>query len=209
MNQQLMTQAQFAKHRGVQKSAVSNWKRQGLLVFAEGEGGKMMVDVVRSEARINANVDPTRGRPTTAQAAAPQAAMALEAPSPVPRQTDEMAEERVGLTRASRIEKNLKNARTAGELVPLADYESRAAEYGRLVRERMHAMHGGQAERLAAERDPRIIISVLAQETDEVLGALARRMLARPSAAPVTDLDDAPTVEDELLEEAPTENDGA
>jgi hypothetical protein len=70
-------------------------------------------------------------------------------------------------------------------------------------------MHGGQAERLAAERDPRIIISVLAQETDEVLGALARRMLARPSAAPVTDLDDAPTVEDELLEEAPTENDGA
>ncbi|MBM3927382.1 MAG: hypothetical protein FJ335_02840, partial [Sphingomonadales bacterium] len=67
----LMTKGAYAVHRGVGKSAVSNWSRKGLLVLGEcPTSGAVMVDVGRTDARINSRVDPTRGRPTNGQPAA-------------------------------------------------------------------------------------------------------------------------------------------
>ncbi|WP_430635034.1 hypothetical protein [Sphingomonas hankookensis] len=61
----LLTKGEFALHRGVGKSAVSNWSKKGLLVMGEcPETGAIKVDVERTDARINARVDPMRGRPT-------------------------------------------------------------------------------------------------------------------------------------------------
>ncbi|MEG8021810.1 hypothetical protein [Sphingomonas aerolata] len=72
----LMTKGEFAVHRGVGKSAVSNWAKKDLLVMGEcPTSGAIKVDVERTEARINARVDPMRGRPS--------ASLPLAAPAPV------------------------------------------------------------------------------------------------------------------------------
>ena len=52
---ELMSKAQFARHRGVGRSAVSNWITRGQLVIVDGK-----VDVAASEALLDASVDPGR-----------------------------------------------------------------------------------------------------------------------------------------------------
>lgn len=172
----LMTQTEFAKHRGVGRSAVSNYKTKGLLVFGEGEDGSVLVDVARTEARLNAKVDPTRGRPTTSQVGGGQDALPLEQAPPasaVSNQMRDVANVRTDLVRQQVIEKQMANARRAGELVAVAEYEKRATELGRVVRERMQSMLRTMSERFAAEKDPRQIVSVGALEIDRIFTELA------------------------------------
>lgn len=177
----LMTQAEFAAHRGVGKSAVSNYKKAGLLVFGEDPAdGKIKVDVARTEARLNSKVDPTRGRPTTAQSAGAQDAPLLDqgagagpAMGGVSRQMTDVANVRTDLVRQQVIEKQMANARRAGELVPVAEYEKRATELGRVVRERMQSMLRTMSERFAAEKDPRQIVAVGSLEIDRIFTELA------------------------------------
>ena len=172
----LMTQTEFAKHRGVGRSAVSNYKTKGLLVFGEGADGSILVDVARTEARLNAKVDPTRGRPTTSQVGGAQDALPLDQPvssSPVSHQMRDVANVRTDLVRQQVIEKQMANARRAGELVAVAEYEKRATELGRVVRERMQSMLRTMSERFAAEKDPRQIVAAGSVEIDRIFTELA------------------------------------
>ena len=52
-----MTQAEFARHLGVSRFAVTHWKQRGLLVLAV-DG---MVDVKASEARLRSRPEVYRG----------------------------------------------------------------------------------------------------------------------------------------------------
>lgn len=170
-NRLLMTQSEFAAHRQVGKSAVSNWKRAGHLIFVEGPTGKLMIDVARTEARLNARVDPTRGRPSggMAEAAAtpmPSAAVDDDGGEP-------LANPRIDLVREQVIEKQLKNKKAAGELVLLAEYERRAGEMGRQARERVMSVVRDLAERLAMESDPRQIISLMEASLDRTFSDMA------------------------------------
>lgn len=167
----LMLQSAFAAHRGVGKSAVSNWKKAGLLVFAEGEDGKPKVDVERSDARINARIDPMRGRPQTGVAPAP-AGDADEAVVPIA-SGKSLGSARNELLAEQLIGQRLKNGAAAGDLVPRLEAERRLGELGRAIRERVHGLHRGLAERLAAERDPRTIDLLLGEETDKLFIELA------------------------------------
>lgn len=164
----LMTQAEFAAHRGVGRSAVSNWKKRNLVVFAEGEDGSLKVDVARTEARLNAKVDPTRGRPTTGQPAAAEPADRVAAPA-----GGGVAEVRSDLLRQQVIAATMKNAQAAGTLVPIEEYERRSSELGRMARERTQAMLRGLAERFAAVTDAREIRAIGSAEIDRVFEELA------------------------------------
>jgi hypothetical protein len=178
---QLMTQAQFARHRGVSKGCVTNWKTAKLLVLAEGPGGKPMVDVVRTELKLNANLDPGRGRPTTganATATPGGEAPALplgEGPAAAPEspKAPDFNDERTQHLREQRIGQAMKNAQLAGQLVPLVEAERRVSEVGRAARERMHAWFRGIAERVAAEKDVRQIMAIGESGIDEVFAELA------------------------------------
>lgn len=179
---QLMTQAQFARHRGVSKGSVTNWKNAGWLVMAEGPTGKALVDVVRTELKLNANIDPMRGRPSTggepATASPGGEAPALPlgetaaAPATAPKR-DDLADERVQHLREQRTGQALKNAQMAGDLVPLIEAERRVAEVGRAARERMHAWLRSMAERFAAEKDVRQIMAIGESGIDQVFTELA------------------------------------
>jgi len=179
MNPLLMSQAEFAAHRGVKKSAVSNWKKDGLLIFAEAPDGKLKVDVARTEARLNAKLDPARGRPTTAQAAA---ASEPSSPAPVSTPADSgLSIVRTDLLRQQTVGKALDNAKRAGDLVALAEFERLAAENGRIARERMIALVRNNAERLAAEREPRQIVAILTDEIDLAFAELAEALMTGES----------------------------
>lgn len=167
----LLTQAAFAARRGVGKSAVSNWKKAGLVVFAEGDDGKVYVDAERTEARLNARLDPMRGRPATAPVDAPE--LPIEAVPDAGTRGSGVHGARAELLAEQLVGTRLKNAEMARELVPAMEAERRCAELGRMARERVQAELRGQMERLAAERDPRAIWAVIEAATDRAFHALA------------------------------------
>ncbi len=168
-----MTQAQFATRRGVGKSAVSNWKKAGLLVFAEGADGRPMVDVGRSEARLNAKLDPMRGRPATAAETAPALPLDGDTDDGSPLQQRNLARVRAEVAEEDLVGKRMKNAEAARELVPAIEAERRLGHLGRMARERVQAELRARAERLAAEREPRAIMALLDEATDKAFAALA------------------------------------
>ena len=178
---QLLTQTQFAQRRGVSKGAVSNWKAAGLLVLAEGPNGKPLVDVVRTEAKLNAKLDPMRGRPSTGGGLDPAPALPLgEGGAPAPSASPApsaapggLADERMQHLREQRVGAALKNAQLAGDLVPLIEAEQRVAEVGRAARERMHAWLRSVAERFAAETEVRAIMALGEEGIDQVFAELA------------------------------------
>lgn len=179
---QLMTQAEFARHRGVSKGSVTNWKNAGLVVMAEGPNGRALVDVVRTELKLNANIDPLRGRPSTGGQPPAAALPGGEAPAlplgegaapAADTAKSAFADERMHHLREQRTGQALKNAQLAGELVPLIEAERRVAEVGRAARERMHAMLRSLAERFAAEKDVRQIMALGETAIDEVFAQLA------------------------------------
>lgn len=169
---EFLSQSDFAARRGVGKSAVSNWKKAGMLVFAEVEGGRLLVDVDRTEARLNARIDPTRGRPTGGVGQPVTAAPAVDTEVPLGNQRT-AAHVRIDLAEEQLIAVRQKNAQAAGELAPRAELNRRGAELGRAYRERMHAMFRSIAERLTAEREVRAIMAIGMAEIDRVCSDLA------------------------------------
>jgi hypothetical protein len=194
----LMTKGQFAAHRGVGKSAVSNWAKKGLLIMGECPStSAVMVDVERTEARINSRVDPMRGRP----AANLPATAPLAFVDPAEAAEAGLAGRSVAKVRAELAEENLitlrlKNAEKGKELAPRIELERRAAELGRVARERMQAMFRAIAERLAAERDARTVMAIGSAEIDRVFAELANDVEAGRLAEP--DEPDDAAVENEL-----------
>ncbi|GAA4220243.1 hypothetical protein GCM10022253_23940 [Sphingomonas endophytica] len=169
----LVTQAEFAKRRGVGKSAVSNWKKAGLLIFAEDDAGRLMVDAARTEARLNARLDPMRGRPATAPDVAPALPLGSEIDEGSPLQQRNLAQVRAEVAEEDLVGKRIKNAELARELVPAVEAERRLGHLGRMARERVQAELRARAERLAAEREPRAIMTLLDEATDKAFAALA------------------------------------
>lgn len=172
-NPLLMAQGEFARRRGVLPSAVSNWKKKGLLVFAEGPGGKLLVDVVKTEARLNAKVDTTRGRPSKGSgvsAARTGEAFAASADGGVPEPADNP---RVALLQQNVIALTMKNMTAAGELVALSEYERRAAEMGRQLRDRVMGVVRDLADRMAVETNARTIVALQQDAFDRMFGELA------------------------------------
>lgn len=169
----LMTQAEFAAHRGVGKSAVSNWKKAGLLVFAEGPDGKLAVDVARTDAKLNARIDPTRGRPTSAigEANTPSE-LALDADTSLP-SVRNAAAVRVEVAEEELVSRRMKNAEVARQLVPMVEVERRLGNLGRMARERVEAELRGRAEQIAAQRDPRSVMMLMVEACDTAFNAVA------------------------------------
>lgn len=167
----LMSQAEFAAHRGVGKSAVSNWKKAGLLVFAERPDGKLAVHVERTDAKLNARIDPTRGRPTSGIGEA-------AVPSDLPLESEvagirNAAAVRVEVAEEELVSRRMKNAEVARQLVPLIEVERRLGHLGRMARERVEAELRGLAERIAAERDTRSVMMLMVEACDAAFSALA------------------------------------
>lgn len=180
----LMTQVEFARHRGVGKSAVSNWKKAGLIVLREGDDGRVYVDVTRSDAKLNAKIDPMRGRPATAVNGSAPAPVTGEAEGELPLAAsaapaaESLQSLRGDLLREQRVTAALKNAQLADELAAIVELELRASALGRAWRDRTHAWFRGVAEQLAATRELRIVMSIGEEGIDAIFADLAKMAAA-------------------------------
>ena len=164
---ELMSKAQFARHRGVGRSAVSNWITRGQLAIVDGK-----VDVAASEALLDASVDPGRGRPpehdpqpgggtpakkTGSASSKPAAATAK---SEGDGDADNLRELRAQQLRETAHGAALKNAKMAGDLVP-------ATAAGNIVESTI----SGFLDR--AQADLRNLADMLVRETDPRKGRKA------------------------------------
>jgi hypothetical protein len=208
----LMTKGQFAKHRGVGASAVSNYAKAELLVMAEdpADPSRMLVDVARTEARLNAKIDPARGRPTKGDA---QAQADLPLPSsggPVsPHGSGRVvAEFRTELLSQQTEKLRLENARRAGDLVSIEEYARRASEFGRVARERVLSVVRSQAEWLSAVKDPRAIVAHLEDEFERAFADLAAQIASGDVSEIDADDADYETAVDAEVAQALAEEEG-
>lgn len=180
----LMSQTEFAARHGVGKPAVSNWKRKNLLVFAPDpeRPGKLLVDAEKSDILVRGSIDPTRGRPRSADGAGTsenegsgeEARPAARVPA-LNALEQARLDEMVQRTRGRRIE----NDARLGNLVAISEYERRAGDLGRMVREGVHAVLRQQAERVAEETDPRTITAVLGEAFDQLFTRVANEVEAQ------------------------------
>ena len=170
MTAELMTKAAYARHRGVGKSAVSNYVKRGQIVLVDGK-----VDVAKSDALLAEIVDPVKGRPSTA----PDPGSRKKAPAPTPTPDtapNAVAAERIQALQETRIGQALKNAQMAGSLVPLAAYEAKMQTLIGGFCERMTSELRGKAERLAQESDMRAIRALLDEVVHDVRKDFARQI---------------------------------
>ncbi|WP_156402127.1 hypothetical protein [Caulobacter sp. Root1472] len=210
----LMTKGEFAAHMNVGPSAVSNWNKKGLILLAPDpeRPGKQLVDAERSALLIRASVDTTRGRPRKAdQAAAEQSPSSSgegggASPERPPQRLNALEQIRLDEARERITRRQIENGQLLGQLVSLPEYERRAGEMGRVVRERTHGVVRKLAERIAAETDPRTIIALLGGELDSMFDKVAGELEAEAQVERAVDVVLAAVVPDE--EEADLELEG-
>ncbi|ESQ82383.1 hypothetical protein AEAC466_17320 [Asticcacaulis sp. AC466] len=193
------------------KSAVSNWKKAGLLVFVADplNPGKQLIDAEKTDILINGSIDQTRGRPPTAIAqGGTSAGQALpETPEPKkPAYISPMEAARLEEMQERVMRRQLERAQLTGQLVDLAEYSMRMANMARLVRERTIGVIRTNAEALAEEPDPRAITALLTDVFDKMFAQVAAEIdqEADQEAQFDSDLIDVETLED--LELGPEED---
>ncbi len=187
----LMKKGEFATWMNVGASAVSNWGKKGLLVFADDpeNPGKQLVDAEKSKLLISGTIDQTRGRPSNASRQAAEQGDAPETKAGGGKAPPVSASEQLRQEEAREriLGRRIENERAVGSLVPLAEYERRAGEYGRIVRERSHAVVRQLAPRIAAETEPRTITALLIEALDKTFANLADEIEADATAEIVAD----------------------
>mgnify|MGYP000635556124 CR=1 FL=1 len=160
-----MTQKQYAAHRGVGAPAVSNWKREGLLVFGRDPATQRLVDVAASDDLIASRRDPLRGRP--------QGGLPLDAPAAPATQVNDLQKVRTELLQVQTATKRLEFAKAAGDLAAVVELERRAAVIGPMTRDRVRSTLRALAERLAAEPDRRRIMAITDEAVDQAFSEIA------------------------------------
>lgn len=84
--------------------------------------------------------------------------------------------------------RRIDNEKALGNLVQLGVVEQQAADRGRMIRERVNAVVRAQAERLAAESDPRAIVALLTAEFDGLFTRIADEIEQEASAEAAADV---------------------
>ena len=180
-----MRRDEYAARHGVTPTTVSKWKKRGLLVFMPDpmRPGAKIIDVQKSDLLVGATIDQSRGRIRTGGASVDAATVPPStSPTPpiarvVPPDTgDRLHDLRIREKEQDVIRSEFRNRKDAGELVSFAEYERRAADLARRMREALHAMARELAERLAAERDDRALLAILDGAIDEVMVRLSVQM---------------------------------
>jgi hypothetical protein len=193
----MMSKSEFAASMNVGPSAVSNWAKRGLIVMGPDpqRPGKELVDGDKSRILVNATIDQTRGRPKTSDRTAAETpqdpqnpikppALGGALPKPVLSETEQarLDEMRERITR-----RRIDNAKELGQLVALSEYDRRAGEMGRKIRERSHGLIRQHAERLAAATEPRVVAALLHGEFDKLFDKIASELEADAADEMVAD----------------------
>jgi phage terminase Nu1 subunit (DNA packaging protein) len=170
----LATGKEFAAHRGVHPSRVSQWKRQGRLVFADD--GRINVEA--SDASLNSTLDQAKGMRrtgniTSSAATGPGAQAELQQvrpqePANAARGDRAYWDDKAREQKAVATMAELKALQQAGALVPAAGVKKAATEAARSLRNAMLAI----PDRISPVLDPGNPARAHKLLTDEIQKAL-------------------------------------
>ena len=157
---QLITQAEYARHRGVDPTTVRDAIKSGRITLIEGK-----IDPVAADAQWSRN---TRARVNSRQRMADEpAADAGQVQAPAPQESYEAARRRRELAEAQMAE--LKLAELRGELVRVAGVRTEVAKLAAGLREGLMQIPARLAPVLAAEGDAGRVHDHLVDELRQVL----------------------------------------
>ncbi len=155
----LLTQAGYARHRGVSRPAVARAVREGRITLAPGG----LIDPVAADAQWDANTRPragTKEQPTAPEAVGTEATMSYKEATRRRAVAD--------MLQAERAERE-----QAGELIRVqAVRDVLALDYA-TTREAIMQMPARMAPLLAAETDPAAVERILSVEIHQALSRLA------------------------------------
>lgn len=157
-----MTQAEFARHRGVSRPTVSEYKRKGLLVMKD----ERLVDVVASEARLASSLDQSRGGDRSQGSASGKKKPAAGGGA-------YMAAKIRGME-AVADRQELETKKLANELLEREETHRKAFTLARNAQESMMGIADRMAPLLAAEADPAKVHAMLSDELRNVAQDLAK-----------------------------------
>jgi hypothetical protein len=161
-----MTQAEYARHRGVSRSAVSQKIKAGAIPFIR-ENGRILLDPDAVNLAWDANSDNTKKRD-----AEPEESSKVEIPK---EGTIAAANLRKAETEADL--KKLELQKKQGELLPMRVVESQVFDIVRITRDRIRGMPAKLAPQLAIEDSSAIVFEILQAECDAVLKGLSEGLV--------------------------------
>lgn len=153
----IMSQADFARRRKVSRATVTEYKRKGLLVMTED--GK--VDAAASEKRLTSSLDPVRGGDRSGgekkPSASPKEYMAAK--------TREM--------QAKAAKQEMETRKRAGELLERSEVHDAAFTLARQTQEAGMGIADRLSSLLAAETDAAKVHDMLTSELRQVFNEMA------------------------------------
>jgi len=161
-NTNVMTQAEFARRRGVSRATVTEYKQKGLLVMTDD--GR--VDASASEERLSASLDPSRGGDRTGVKKKPSAPQKGADGRFMAARTEELE--------AKAARQRMLLEKEAGRLVEKELVQHAAFTLARAAQEALVAIPDRLASVLAAEADAGQVHKLLSEEIRRVCNELSK-----------------------------------
>lgn len=156
--QTTMSQAEFARHRGVSRATVTEYKNKGLLVMTVDN----LVDVAASKKSLNDHLDPLRGGARSGGNKKPSA----DSKAYMAAKTREME--------AKAVKQEMETRQRAGELLEKDDVYKTAFTLARNAQESIMATADRLSPLLAAESDAAAVHAMLSDELRLVCQNIAK-----------------------------------
>ncbi|MFM1991328.1 MAG: hypothetical protein RJA99_4285 [Pseudomonadota bacterium] len=171
---QLITQAEYARRRGVSRAAVTQAVKAGRIVLIDGK-----VDPDVADVQWKRNTDPAQQRGAAALASmASTAAIAPRAPAGEEGAPPDLHDARRRREQALAELAELELAEKRGELVPVADVQKALVSKVLGVRDSLDTLADRLSPLLAAESDPAKVYAMLRSEIRQVLAQLSTQSRA-------------------------------
>lgn len=174
-----MSAREFARHRSVDPSQVTRWKKKGFfksaLVRQKGKK-RVLINSAKADDLLEQNLDPNhrKGGPTTTKDFANQ--VEVEIPGTTEKAEDTFVQARTWSERYRAAERKLNYEIKQGKWIPKAQVRDEAFKAGRIFRDTILNIGPRVAAILAAEEDEHTILRLLQQEHEQALKEVVRMM---------------------------------
>ncbi|MDI3259483.1 MAG: hypothetical protein QJR02_07280 [Sinobacteraceae bacterium] len=165
-----MTQAAYARSRGVSKQAVAKLVRRGIVPLIDGK-----IDPDVADLKISQHLDPGRSKIVTTIGSNGSAHAVMQSPQAgAVTATASYQESRATRERYDALKRQLEVEQLAGTLVKREAVEKALAEAGRMLRDAIMAVPIRVAAQLAATSDAREVEAMLTKDLRRCLDDFAR-----------------------------------
>jgi len=169
----MMTQAAYARHRGVKRQTVGKWKTRGEIVMTKNSNGRPRVDVAKSDALLSALQNPLK-----TAAMHPDDQPVETNVTPLDNTATKIATSREEKERADANMSKLKYQKMAGNLIPREEIEGIGPAAAAMLQQAMSTRRETLARHLSGCQTEREVIAALRQDDFNLLAVFVEELQA-------------------------------